>query len=258
MNRLTKAGQGIHALENLAQQNTVIHRIHPMAKLITSFVFLVCVLSFGRYEILGLLPYLFYPAVFMGLSETPWRPLLLRMLIAVPFCLFAGLANCLFDTEICISIFSHGFISLVSIMLKMFLCVMAALMLVAVTPLQKLSRCLVSLHVPQFFVMLLSMLYRYIHTMVDVAVCVTSAYHLRKPMQKGIAISDMGEVLGQMLVRGMEQGERVYAAMKLRGYDGKYAFVDNGKMKGTDILYTVLFSAIVIGLRIFPPGGIFI
>ena len=105
--------------------------------------------------------------------------------------------------------------------------VMAALMLISVTPLEKLSKCLISLHVPSLFVMLLSMIYRYIYTMMDVASEVTHAYHLRNPLQKGIAMKDMGSVLGQMLVRGMDKGERVYESMKLRGYDGSYCFVDN-------------------------------
>lgn len=258
MIRLSYAGYGLHTLETLSQNNTCVHRLHPMAKLIASLVFVATVVSFGRYEIMGLLPYLFYPAVFMAFSETPYRPLLLRMLIAVPFCLFAGLANCIFDNEIAIGIFSYGFISLVSIMLKMFLCVMAALMLISVTPLEKLSKCLVSLHVPSLFVMLLSMIYRYIYTMMDVASEVTHAYHLRNPLQKGIAMKDMGSVLGQMLVRGMDKGERVYESMKLRGYDGSYCFVDNGKMKGTDISFLLIFIFVCLILRIFPLGGLFL
>ena len=257
MNRLVFSGLGLHALETLSQNNTCIHGLHPMAKLVTTIMFVVTVVSFGRYEIMGLLPYLFYPAVFMAISETPYRPLLLRMLIAVPFCLFAGLANCIFDTEMATGIFSYGFISLLSIMIKMFLCVMAALMLISVTPLEKLSKCFVILHLPSMFVMLLSMIYRYIYTMMDVASEVTTAYHLRKPQQKGIAMKDMGEVLGQMLVRGMDKGERVYESMKLRGYDGRYAFVDNGRMTGKDIGFTVLFVFVCMVFRIYPLGGFF-
>ena len=89
----------MYTLEQLAAGNTVIHRIHPMAKLIVTFAYIVTVVSFNRYEIIGLVPYLFYPSVLMALSETPYGPLLKRLAITLPFVLFAGLSNILFDTE---------------------------------------------------------------------------------------------------------------------------------------------------------------
>ena len=97
MSRLGNSVRELHALDTLAAGRTVIHRLHPSAKLCSALVFIVAVVSFGRYDFVRLAPYLFYPFVMMALAEIPYAVLLRRLLIALPFCLFACLSNVFFD-----------------------------------------------------------------------------------------------------------------------------------------------------------------
>jgi cobalt/nickel transport system permease protein len=158
-------------MENLATGQTAIHRLHPLAKLLSALVFIFFVASFGRYDFAHLAPYLFYPFIMMALAELPYRLLLPRVLIALPFCLFAGISNVIFDKAAAFSVggvtVSLGVLSLATILLKMYLCVMAALLLVATTPFTELTAQLRRLHAPMVFVMVFEMTFRYIGVLLE-------------------------------------------------------------------------------------------
>ena len=89
----------IYSLEQLASGETCVHRLHPLAKLLSTLIFILTVVSFGRYEFSRLAPYVFYPVLLMSLSETPCRMILRRVAVAIPFCFFAGLSNVIFVRE---------------------------------------------------------------------------------------------------------------------------------------------------------------
>ena len=87
-------------LEELAGQDSPIHRLHPGAKLAATGVYLLCVLSLGRLQFGRLAPYLLYPVVVLGLAEVPLGLVLRRAALALPFCAFAGLSNLLLERQV--------------------------------------------------------------------------------------------------------------------------------------------------------------
>ncbi|MDD3921721.1 MAG: cobalt ECF transporter T component CbiQ, partial [Eubacteriales bacterium] len=87
----------IYSLEQLAQGGTAIHRLHPLVKLLGCITYIVCVMSFSRTAVFRLAPYVFYPVLIMALAEVPPGMIIKRTAIALPFCLFAGVSNLLFD-----------------------------------------------------------------------------------------------------------------------------------------------------------------
>ena len=50
-------------LDRLARQDTAVHRVDPRAKVVATAVFVVCVVSFDRYEVVALLPFVVFPVV---------------------------------------------------------------------------------------------------------------------------------------------------------------------------------------------------
>jgi cobalt/nickel transport system permease protein len=171
------------------------------------------------------LPYLFYPVVLMALSDTPHIMLLKRFCVALPFCLFAGGANLFFDRETAFLLFgisvSFGFVSLATVLLKAWLCVMAALLLVSTTRFSELTRGLLRLRVPQVFVIVLEMTYRYVGVLWEEARSMYAAYALRggnRGRRGGVEMRHMGGFLGMLLLRSFDRAERIYRAMKSRGY----------------------------------------
>lgn len=43
----------IYSLEQLSIKNTIIHNIHPLIKMIVTVVYIVCILSVRRYDLLS-------------------------------------------------------------------------------------------------------------------------------------------------------------------------------------------------------------
>ena len=113
MQKIAKTMDAFYSLEELAKKRTPVHALHPAAKLIVTMVFIVCVISSGRYDVAGLTVYFFYPAVILSLAELPVRGVLLRILPALPFVLFAGLSNILFERALAPVGISYGALSCV-------------------------------------------------------------------------------------------------------------------------------------------------
>jgi cobalt/nickel transport system permease protein len=237
----------LRALENLSAGRTAVHCLHPLAKLLSAFVFIVFVASFGRYDFARLTPYLFYPFVMMALAELPYKLLLSRVLIALPFCLFAGISNVIFDKAAAFEIsgvtISLGALSLATILLKMYLCVMAALLLVATTPFTELAAQLRRLRVPMVFVLIFEMTFRYIGVLMEEVHSMTTAYKLRSGNKKALEMRHMGSFAGQLMLRGFDRAERVHAAMRCRGYSLTHVPPARRRLQYTDAL---VFAAVCL------------
>jgi len=212
----------LYALEQLAAGDSCVHRLNPLVKLLGAAVFIVTVVSFNRFSFGKLIPFVFYPAVLMALSQTPYSMLNKRFLVALPFCLFVGISNIIFDRNAVFAIggitVSWGVVSFAVILFRTWLCVMAVLILVSVTPLSKLTREFQRLRVPKIFITMFELTYRYTGVLLNEAYCAGLAYSLRSPNRKGIKMGDMGSFAGILLIRSFDRAERVYDAMKCRGY----------------------------------------
>ncbi|MCI2047216.1 MAG: cobalt ECF transporter T component CbiQ [Faecalibacterium sp.] len=215
----------LYSLEQLSGGGSWLHRIHPLAKMLVTACYLLCVASTGRYAFFALAPYVFYPVVLLALADIPFSLVAKRAAVALPFCLFAGISNLYFDRTPAFWLgpvaVSGGALSLATILLRVFLCVCAVLALVALTPLAQLTGQLRRLHVPWLVVSLFEMVYRYLGTLLEEAADLRTAYRLRRGAQKGISLRDSGCLIGQLLLRSFDRAARIYDAMKCRGYAGQ-------------------------------------
>lgn len=247
--------QEFYSLEQLSGKSTPIHQIHPLIKLLASLCFIIIAVSFGRYSLLPMIPLIFYPTVVMTLSETPYILLLKRSALALPFCLFAGISNLILDTGTAFTIgtvsVSLGALSFLTILFKTYLCVITVLLLVATTSIQDISGSLKMLRVPALFITLFEMTYRYIGILLEEASSMAMAYRLRGGQQKGILLSHMGSFVGQLLIRSFDRSERIYHAMKLRGYTEAHAHFTVKKVRTKDILFLVLVIGSSLIIRAF-------
>jgi len=255
LSKLSDAMADLYTVEQLAAKDTAVHRLHPMAKLLTTLAFIVAAVSCGRYEPLRLAPFVFYPVLLVAAAELPYRPLLKRAALALPFALLAGVSNLIFDRAAAAVVLgvsvSGGTLAFLTVVLKAYLCVMALLVLTATTTLSDLSDQLVRLKVPPVMVSVLTMTYRYISTLLDEASSMSAAYALRSPNARGVKLTHMGPFAGQLLIKSADRAERVYAAMKLRGYSGPVPGRKGGSMQKKDWAYLSLVLAAVAAARIF-------
>ena len=246
----------LYVLEELSGKDTALHRLHPRAKLFITLAYIVIIVSFNRYDVLGVCPFFIYTALVCSIAELPLKILHKRFLIALPFCAFAGFTNLLLDRHTAFviggAVITYGLLSLITILLRTYLCVMAVFILIATTPFSSLMRELRRMHVPQIFITLIEMIYRYIGVLIDEAGSMSIAYKLRSVISKGIAMKDMGSFAGQLVLRSFDRGERVYAAMVCRGFGGEFPEHQPVLMNARDITTLSVLCAAFILLRFFP------
>jgi cobalt/nickel transport system permease protein len=250
---------GIDHLERLAGGDTVIHRLHPLAKILAVFAYVVVIVSFPSRNLSGLAAYLFFPAILFPLSLTPLRAILPRLLAALPFALVGGIANLflLRDTVFYLgpAAVTAGTLSFCSIMMKTLLSVLAVLLLIATTSFADINRQLGCLGMPRILALQFVMTWRYITVLTGEAAAMFTAYLLRSPgRNSSLRMQDMGSFLGQLLIRSFDRAERVYRAMKCRGFDGVYRGGAGRHFRPADAGYTILVCGLAIALRFFNLG----
>jgi cobalt/nickel transport system permease protein len=210
-------------LEDLARGLSPVHRLHPLAKLLVTFAGLVAAVSFPRADFLALLPLFLYPVALTLLSDLPTGALLRRLAVVEPFVLLFAALNPLLDRVLVPLgpwLWARGWETFASIGLKSLLTVSIALLLVATTGMDAIASALRNLHVPRVLVLQLTMTYRYLAVLAAEVSRTTRAYALRAAGRRGIAPAAWGPLAGQVLLRTFDRAERVYQAMRLRGFDG--------------------------------------
>jgi cobalt/nickel transport system permease protein len=241
------------AFEILALQDTALHRLHPLAKMCCTLAFIVGAASCGRYGFSRLAPFIFYPVLAAAFANVPWRAFFPGLLVALPLCLFAGISNVITDRAtafiVCGVPVSFGVLSLLTVLLKLLLCVTAVLLLVATTPLTQLSAQLRRLHIPGVIVTVFEMTFRYIGVLANEAFLMTTAYSLRSGGKKALEMRHMGSFLGQLLLRGFDRAERVYNAMLCRGYGRRALPVNCQRLRVRDCAVTAGICALILMLR---------
>lgn len=245
----------LYSLEQLSAGDTVIHRIHSLAKLAVTVTYLGCILSLGRYDLARLAPYLFYPILVMSIADVPYGMIFRRTLTALPFCLFAGVSNLILERTVLLHLggipVTAGLLSLTVLLLRTVLCVSAVLILIAFTPFPVLMDQLRRLHVPELFVTLLEMVYRYTGVLVEEAVSMVTAFRLRSNGSRWPSIHQFGAFIGQLLLRSADRAERVYQAMQCRCCALRRASRVQRPWRPADWAFLLLGSGSAILFRLF-------
>lgn len=246
---------GMLALEEMASGNSWIHRLHPLAKLWVTAVYVVAVVSVGRLDYAALSFFFFYPALLIPLAGVPAGALVRRMLPALPLVMLAGLSNVFLEPSVFLVVgafrVSRGFVSLVVLLEKAALTVLAVLILMATTNAARLFSGLRAVGVPKVLLNVLMLSARFLTLLSGEAGRMTRAYRLRANSSAGIRMGNMGSFVGQLLLRSIDRAERVYKAMKLRGYSGEYPVSDAGRLNAASAAYAVGVSAAILLFRFF-------
>ena len=222
MNKMEKALSELGEMDELAVMDSPVHSLSATAKLLSTIAYIITVMSFDKYDLSGLIPMALWPVFLFQLSGIPVRTCFYKLRIVLPLVMAVGLFNPFFDRRVLLQLgsvaISGGVVSMLTLMLKGILCLMASFLLVATTPFDCICASLQKMHVPRSMVTLLLLTYRYVGVMTEELAVMTDAYHLRAPGQKGIHVSAWGSFLGQLLLRSMDRAQELYSSMMLRGY----------------------------------------
>ncbi len=222
------------------------------------YIFAVGLLPEGEW--LGFLLYFLFLIISYKLSRLEFLFVLRRSLIALPF-LLAALAIP-FTTPgdewmklpiVGWTISETGAVRFASIVIRAWLAVQAAIVLISTTRIPDLFWSLSALGMPSILVSTISFMYRYLFVLADEVLRMLRAKSARSPRLAHKPKPSIlwegrvaGSMVGSLFIRSIERSERVYSAMLSRGFDGRVLISRKLKMTQTDWIILVFMIAFVI------------
>jgi cobalt/nickel transport system permease protein len=254
----------INTFDHYQTLDSPIHRFDPRVKVIITVLFIIsnvllpdgtwiafalgwfCVLLVSRFAHLGL------------------KFIITRSLVALPFALAAITAIFSIPGEPVFALqigswtlvaTDTGLLRFISIMLRSWISVQAAIILTATTQFPDLIHALRHLKVPDILVSTVSFMYRYIFVLSDETLRLLRAREARSARIAAGSKSGgsvfwrakvAGNMAGQLFLRSYERSERVYNAMLARGYYGTLLTLNPHVMTQRDWVWGAL-ALIIIG-----------
>lgn len=266
MSKINQAIYEIQSLDTLANENRWVNRLHPLVKLWVTILYIGITVSFPKYNLSGVLVMAVYPVILFVVGEISFKDSVRRLRLVLPVVCVVGIFNPLFDKDIVTHFgslaVSGGVLSMITLMLKGIVTVLAGYLLIVSTTIEKICYALRLLHLPKLFVTQVLLIYRYLSVLLAEANRVTQAYALRAPGQKGVHFKVWGSLAGQLLLRSMDRAENLYESMCLRGYEGEFYYGSRIKLRAADMGYLLVWTAAFLVLRFFPVleviGGSFV
>ncbi|WP_303721311.1 cobalt ECF transporter T component CbiQ [Malonomonas rubra] len=255
MSRIETAFFEIGSLDTLAGGDTFVHRLDPRAKVVTTLIFICCVVSFQKYQLSALLPFFIFPAVLLTTAQLPVGFLLKKLLFVAPFAFFIGVFNPFFDQTILFHVgpvgISGGWVSFASIMLRFCLTISMALILIATTSFNGVCMALEKIGAPRVFTVQLLLLHRYLFVLVGEASRLVKARALRSFNGRGTGMTVFGHIVGQLLLRTLDRAQRIHLAMQCRGFTGEIHQMRLFRFGWHEFFFTLAWSAVFLILRFY-------
>ncbi|HCB04650.1 MAG TPA: cobalt ECF transporter T component CbiQ [Nocardioides sp.] len=203
-----------------------VHRAPAHLKILALLGFVLVVVATPREWYWAFAAYFAVLAVVVAISRVPPTYLLKRMVVEIPFVVFALLLPFVAhgpQTEVLgVSVSQSGLLAAWGLLVKGTLGVLASLTLAATTEPQELLAGLERLRLPNLLVQIMGFMIRYL----DV---VTSEMHRMKVARESRGFTArnprhwpvLAKSAGALFIRSYERGERVHLAMLSRGYTGR-------------------------------------
>jgi len=244
-------------LDQYSDRDSFIHRLDPRTKFITTLVFILAVALTppNRWQAFAFCFLLI--ATLLLFSKVPIFYVFKRSLVIMPFVLMVAIFIPFFkEGEVAgsyniwlwqVSVTYSGLQVLWNILAKAWLSILSLILLTSTTKMTNLLKGLEQLRMPRVMVMILSFMYRYIFVLVDEVMRMKQARDSRNFGGGRLwQLRTIGNMIGTLFIRSYERGERVYAAMLARGFDGQTRTLDHLNFRQADAYFGISFSLILI------------
>lgn len=157
-----------------------------------------------------------------------------------------------------LTITDAGLLRFVSIVVRSWLSVQMAILLVAVTEFPKIIHALTHLRVPAIITVIISFLYRYLFVLTDEVMRMLRARQARSAAAVGIRSGGgvawraqiAGHMAGQLFLRSYERSDRIYNAMLSRGYKGELMTIHPHQFHRSDLVIGIFCILIFVLIQI--------
>lgn len=220
-----------HAHKLFRHGHSPVHELPAHCKLAAAFAFVLVVVSTPREAVWAFGLYAVLIAATAAAARIPAGFLLRRLLIEVPFVVFAVLMPFVAEGErvhvLGMSLSVSGLWGAWNVLAKGTLGVAASVLLASTTELRALLLGLQRLKLPPLLVQIASFMIRYGDVITDELRRMSIARRSRGFEARGIRHwGVLAKTAGALFIRSYERGERVYLAMVSRGYAGSMPVID--------------------------------
>jgi len=237
-------------MDTLASGDSPLHRLDARAKIFTTFLLIIAVVSFDKYVVSALAPFFLYPVFLVVVGGLPSGYIARKVLLVAPFAVLVGVFNPFLDRQVLFHLgaagVTGGWVSFASILARFALTVSAALALFSITGINSLCEALARSGVPRPFVVQLLFLNRYLFVLTGEAERISRARALRSCGGTKMGLRVFTQIVGHLLLRTLDRAERVYRAMRCRGFDGHIRIVKSSGIGRPEIVFmlgwAVLFA----------------
>ena len=249
-------------LDQYSDRDSLIHRLDPRTKFLATLLFILALTLTppGRWSAFAV--YFLLIAVLVLLSRVPILYILKRSLVIMPFVLMIAVFVPFFkEGEVAgsyniwlweVSVTYNGLQVLGNILAKAWLSILSLILLTSTTRIASLLAGLEQLRLPRVMVMILSFMYRYIFVLVDEVMRMKQARDSRDfGGSRWRRIRTIGNMTGTLFIRSYERGERVYAAMMARGFEGHSRTFDQLSFRLADAGFGIGFGLVVVLVGVF-------
>lgn len=228
--------------------SSAVHRLPAHAKIAATLLFVALVVATPRDLVWPYAAHLAVLGVVVLASRVPLRYLLPRLVVEVPFVVFAVVlpfvATGPRTSFLGISVSQSGLEGAWALLAKGTLGVLASLLLAATTPPRDLLTGLTRLRAPSQLVEIAGFMVRYVHVVAGELHRMRIAresrgFRARSPQHWPV----LGRTVGTLFVRSYERGERVHLAMLSRGYSGALPLDDAPAVAPRDYAVAALLPA---------------
>lgn len=250
-----------HFLDEESAIESPIRSLNPKTKLITIIAIVLLIVSTPP-DAFGVFSLFFVLALILILaSRVPLVVFLRRALIALPFIIFALAAVPFIPDEAGAISYSlgigdfavtrAGFLMVSNVLCKSILSIIFLTLLTSSTPFSDLTTGLREFKVPSFITDTLSFMYHYLFILTDQAQRVSFARDARLYGNRWIWHAPViGHMIGNIFVSSFERGERIFLAMKARGYDSKIVRTRTGSLRAADYLFGLIVPSVACAIRL--------
>ncbi|ADI74727.1 cobalt ABC transporter, inner membrane subunit CbiQ [Methanohalobium evestigatum Z-7303] len=245
-------------IDAYSEIESVIHNFDPRAKIIT---FTVLIFSFAFIESLTVAMFaVLFSVSLIFISKLPIEfvyarlkyPIIFIFAIFVIMC-FTVEGNIIIDSYF-VSVTLEGLKIGLLIFLRATAALIIAFLMLATNRFDTVIKALYMLKLPNAVVQMIVFSYRYIFVLVD------EFQNMKKSMSaKGFEIkanryglSTIGNLIGMLLVKSYERGERVHKSMISKGYEGKPRMDTNYNLMFSDYVLTIFMMIFAFGVHIYP------
>ena len=248
-------------IDQYSDGNSLLHRLDPRTKFIVTILFILAVVLTPPDSWLAFGLFFAIIAVLLLFSRLPALHVLKRSLVIMPFVVLIAIFIPFFKQgEVAgsynvwlwqVNVTYSGLQVLVNIIIKSLLSILSLILLTSTTRVPDLLKGLERLRMPSSMVMVLSFMYRYIFVLVDEVLRMKQARDSRNYGGRRLwQLRTIGSMIGTLFIRSYERGERVYAAMVARGFDGQTRTLSQLQLKPLDAYFGIILGLVIIAISV--------